>query len=145
MVSLKTIILGSTFAGITLSQTTSTRTSTRTSTSRTSTTTSCHAHVDYWACSTTFTLNLCTSPTPSARYPPIVPTAVANRCSSLGIPLPSGWSTAYPDPTATITTSGPAPTQNKWGQCGGIGHTGPTICATDATCTTMNPYYAQCI
>ncbi|KAK6347551.1 hypothetical protein TWF718_005390 [Orbilia javanica] len=44
----------------------------------------------------------------------------------------------------------PAPSQTLWGQCGGIAWTGPTICSpyystTPITCTTYNPYYAQCI
>ncbi|KAK1228484.1 hypothetical protein PQX77_008463 [Marasmius sp. AFHP31] len=33
----------------------------------------------------------------------------------------------------------------EWGQCGGIGWTGPTTCASGSTCTVSNPYYSQCI
>ncbi|GJE97823.1 glycoside hydrolase family 5 protein [Phanerochaete sordida] len=32
-----------------------------------------------------------------------------------------------------------------WGQCGGIGFTGSTTCATGAACVYQNPYYSQCI
>ncbi|TFY81949.1 hypothetical protein EWM64_g2067 [Hericium alpestre] len=32
-----------------------------------------------------------------------------------------------------------------WGQCGGIGWTGPTTCAAGSTCTVSNPYYSQCL
>ncbi|KAK6334387.1 hypothetical protein TWF730_003601 [Orbilia blumenaviensis] len=46
----------------------------------------------------------------------------------------------------------PAPSQTLWGQCGGVGWTGPTTCAPytgevllQVMCTTYNPYYAQCI
>ncbi|KAK7462965.1 hypothetical protein VKT23_007546 [Stygiomarasmius scandens] len=46
------------------------------------------------------------------------------------------------------STSAPAPskpTQVQWGQCGGIGYTGPTTCASPYTCVYTNPYYSQCI
>ncbi|GLB40266.1 putative candidate xylanase, Glycoside hydrolase family 10 [Lyophyllum shimeji] len=32
-----------------------------------------------------------------------------------------------------------------WGQCGGIGWTGPTTCVAGSTCTVSNPYYSQCL
>ncbi|PON24180.1 Cip2 [Trichoderma gamsii] len=32
-----------------------------------------------------------------------------------------------------------------WGQCGGIGWTGPTTCVAGATCVVNNSYYSQCI
>ncbi|KAK6355572.1 hypothetical protein TWF696_004672 [Orbilia brochopaga] len=35
--------------------------------------------------------------------------------------------------------------QSMWGQCGGIGWTGPTNCNPPAACSTLNPYYAQCL
>ncbi|TFY81941.1 hypothetical protein EWM64_g2068 [Hericium alpestre] len=35
--------------------------------------------------------------------------------------------------------------QSVWGQCGGIGWTGPTTCASGSTCTVSNPYYSQCL
>ncbi|KZS90420.1 endo-1,4-beta-xylanase C precursor [Sistotremastrum niveocremeum HHB9708] len=40
-----------------------------------------------------------------------------------------------------------AQTAGQWGQCGGIGYTGPTICPTGWTCTPQanNPYYSQCL
>ncbi|RDB20782.1 Exoglucanase [Hypsizygus marmoreus] len=45
------------------------------------------------------------------------------------------------------TTSAPAPsaTQVKYGQCGGQGYSGPTVCAAGTTCTVLNPYYSQCL
>ncbi|CCC12718.1 hypothetical protein SMACR_05677 [Sordaria macrospora] len=42
-----------------------------------------------------------------------------------------------------VTTTASVGGQTLWGQCGGSGYTGPTACAT-GTCTTYNPYYAQC-
>ncbi|EPS38995.1 hypothetical protein H072_7244 [Dactylellina haptotyla CBS 200.50] len=35
--------------------------------------------------------------------------------------------------------------QTAWGQCGGIGWTGPTSCVSGYTCYAQNPYYSQCI
>ncbi len=36
-------------------------------------------------------------------------------------------------------------TQTEWQQCGGIGWTGGTICASGLVCTQLNPYYFQCL
>ncbi|TCD59883.1 Manganese dependent endoglucanase Eg5A [Steccherinum ochraceum] len=35
--------------------------------------------------------------------------------------------------------------QSEWGQCGGIGWSGPTTCAAGSACTALNDYYSQCI
>ncbi|KAK7447718.1 hypothetical protein VKT23_013974 [Stygiomarasmius scandens] len=32
-----------------------------------------------------------------------------------------------------------------WGQCGGIGWSGPTTCASGSSCVASNAYYSQCI
>ncbi|KAK6359577.1 carbohydrate-binding module 1 [Orbilia brochopaga] len=32
-----------------------------------------------------------------------------------------------------------------WGQCGGIGWTGPTTCTSGNNCVSLNPYYSQCV
>ncbi|KAK1573253.1 family 61 glycosyl hydrolase [Colletotrichum navitas] len=44
------------------------------------------------------------------------------------------------------TTALPAgePTQDMYGQCGGLAYQGPTKCPAYATCSTVNLYYAQC-
>ncbi|KAL7940191.1 carbohydrate-binding module family 1 [Trichoderma barbatum] len=47
--------------------------------------------------------------------------------------------------TATLLASGSIAQQTVWGQCGGIGYNGPTDCAPGSACSTLNPYYAQCI
>ncbi|KAJ3132637.1 hypothetical protein HK100_005152 [Physocladia obscura] len=46
----------------------------------------------------------------------------------------------------TTSTTAVANCANKWGQCGGIGWTGPTCCNA-STCTPQagNPYYSQCL
>ncbi|TFY71894.1 hypothetical protein EVG20_g1108 [Dentipellis fragilis] len=33
----------------------------------------------------------------------------------------------------------------EWGQCGGIGWTGPTTCVAGTVCTESNAYYSQCL
>ena len=56
--------------------------------------------------------------------------------------------------TTAATTSKPATTvapppssggASEWAQCGGSGYAGPTYCVAGYTCSTMNPYYAQCL
>ncbi|GAP88866.2 putative glycosyl hydrolase family 10 [Rosellinia necatrix] len=50
--------------------------------------------------------------------------------------------------TSTTTSSGTSPTGctvAKYGQCGGQGWTGCTVCASGSTCTVGNPYYSQCL
>ncbi|KAG8837162.1 hypothetical protein FRC18_009971, partial [Serendipita sp. 400] len=34
---------------------------------------------------------------------------------------------------------------HAWGQCGGIGYTGSTTCASGLICQEWNPWYSQCI
>jgi len=41
---------------------------------------------------------------------------------------------------ATVTAQ-----QVEWGQCGGMGWTGPTTCVSGTVCTFSNPYYSQCL
>ncbi|KAG7090546.1 Esterase/lipase/thioesterase [Marasmius oreades] len=57
---------------------------------------------------------------------------------------------APPTTTKTTTSSGPTNTGStgtiaQYGQCGGIGWTGPTGCVSPYTCTVVNPYYSQCL
>ncbi|KAK6353680.1 hypothetical protein TWF696_005642 [Orbilia brochopaga] len=47
--------------------------------------------------------------------------------------------------SALALVSGAAAQQTMWGQCGGIGWTGPSNCVAGASCSTLNPYYAQCL
>ncbi|KAG6823535.1 hypothetical protein H0H92_009880 [Tricholoma furcatifolium] len=47
--------------------------------------------------------------------------------------------------TGTTTSSGSSATQTVYGQCGGTGYTGPTVCASGSTCTYSNAYYSQCL
>ncbi|KAK7466233.1 hypothetical protein VKT23_004961 [Stygiomarasmius scandens] len=43
------------------------------------------------------------------------------------------------------SSSGSSGSVPKYGQCGGIGYTGPTTCASGSVCTVSNPYYSQCL
>ncbi|KAJ5711457.1 hypothetical protein N7488_005613 [Penicillium malachiteum] len=47
--------------------------------------------------------------------------------------------------TTTRTASTSTATAAHYGQCGGIGWTGPTTCATGYTCEVENAYYSQCL
>ncbi|KAF8311693.1 acetyl xylan esterase [Clavulina sp. PMI_390] len=64
---------------------------------------------------------------------------------------PNGGSTTTSKATTTTTShasttsSASGATQTKYGQCGGIGWTGPTTCASGSTCTYSNAYYSQCL
>jgi hypothetical protein len=46
---------------------------------------------------------------------------------------------------ATTTASGTGGTAAKFGQCGGMGYTGPTACEAGSTCTYSNAWYSQCL
>ncbi|KAJ7617059.1 cellulase [Roridomyces roridus] len=47
----------------------------------------------------------------------------------------------------TSPTSPPTGGQTvaEYGQCGGMGYTGATVCASPFTCNVVNPYYSQCL
>lgn len=52
--------------------------------------------------------------------------------------------------TATTKTTSSAPAQGTntakhWGQCGGNGWTGPTVCESPYTCQKQNDWYSQCL
>ncbi|KAJ0158933.1 Polysaccharide monooxygenase Cel61a [Colletotrichum tanaceti] len=46
---------------------------------------------------------------------------------------------------ATTSAGGGGATVPKYGQCGGQGWTGLTICAAGSTCQALNPFYSQCV
>ncbi|KAI1734717.1 putative endochitinase CHI2 [Xylaria scruposa] len=56
--------------------------------------------------------------------------------------------TTTTSPTKTTTTTSPTSTATgtvpQWGQCGGIGYTGPTQCQSPYKCTATGPYWSQC-
>ncbi|KAJ7075986.1 putative acetyl xylan esterase [Mycena belliarum] len=56
----------------------------------------------------------------------------------------TGTSTSTTPPTNTGGAGG-AGTAAHYGQCGGIGWNGPTVCAAPYTCQASNAYYSQCL
>lgn len=76
-------------------------------------------------------------------------TAYTNYLSILKPYFPSGSGSGTPTttttPPTTTTSSSSGATQTEYGQCGGQGWTGPTVCAAPYTCQVQNPYYSQCL
>jgi endo-1,4-beta-xylanase len=64
-----------------------------------------------------------------------------------------GGTTTTTTPPKTTTTSAPGGGSTgtsgscsaEWGQCGGLGWTGPTCCVSGTTCSEQNAYYSQCL
>ncbi|KAK2001025.1 family 61 glycosyl hydrolase [Colletotrichum falcatum] len=91
----------------------------------------------------------------AATAVPSTKNMTATRTASVGgSSAPPPGSTAAPTTlrtqaqTATTTTTAASPpgepTQNMYGQCGGLNYAGPTRCPAYAACSTLNPWYAQC-
>ncbi|PPQ64860.1 hypothetical protein CVT26_002578 [Gymnopilus dilepis] len=51
----------------------------------------------------------------------------------------------HPSPSSTSSAIPAGPTQVRFGQCGGTGWTGPTVCAAGTTCQVLNQFFSQCI
>ncbi|KAI1859281.1 uncharacterized protein JN550_012090 [Neoarthrinium moseri] len=60
---------------------------------------------------------------------------------------PSGTTTqaTATSTAAPTTTTAAGGAQAQYGQCGGIGWTGSTTCASPYTCNVINSYYSQCL
>lgn len=73
--------------------------------------------------------------------------AAPNPSSSSTTVRPSTTTTIRPSTTTstTPTSTPPVNCSGKWGQCGGIGYSGSTCCASGSTCTKLNDYYFQCL
>ncbi|KAK1702532.1 endoglucanase-4 [Colletotrichum lupini] len=85
--------------------------------------------------------------TASGSATPYGTTIRASSVITASASAPTSSSTPSPTTFQTMTTTAPPagePTQNLYGQCGGMNYAGPTRCPDYATCTTINPYYAQC-
>jgi hypothetical protein len=99
----------------------------------------------------------------SARPSPAADTGVQcgyEQCGGIGWSGPTkcelGWtcskcndyySQCVPAPTTGVTNAPVANTgiQNAYGQCGGIGWTGPTQCGAGYNCVKGNDWYSQCV
>jgi len=74
--------------------------------------------------------------------------------SATPTPVPTSVSAKPTTVKSTSVVTQPAPSQTGspggatsalYGQCGGIGWTGPTLCASGSTCQVTNAYYSQCL
>ncbi|EHK18650.1 glycoside hydrolase family 45 protein [Trichoderma virens Gv29-8] len=63
----------------------------------------------------------------------------------LGDPGSPPSSSSSPPPATSSTPPSGGGTQVLFGQCGGIGWTGPTTCQPPATCKAQNQWYSQCL
>ena len=88
-----------------------------------------------------------------ATLPPASTSSTAQACSSTTVTV-TATATAEPVTvyvTSTITqtastTSAQGAIQTMYGQCGGIGYTGPTVCGPyKGTCKVQNDWYYQCL
>ncbi|KAG7129594.1 Exoglucanase 1 like protein [Verticillium longisporum] len=98
-------------------------------------------------------------PGSSSPEPPVSPVSsvrsstfsVASTRSTAPVTAPTtlrtSSTTSRPAPTPVTTAAPPPPVAGagQWQQCGGNGHTGPTACVVPYTCSTINPWYAQCL
>ncbi|GLI79458.1 hypothetical protein PoHVEF18_007793 [Penicillium ochrochloron] len=64
-------------------------------------------------------------------------TTLTTRVSTSSTPLVTS--------TTTTTAASGGSTQSVYGQCGGTGWSGATACNTQASCSSMNPWYSQCV
>nr|AAA19802.1 major cellobiohydrolase [Phanerodontia chrysosporium]AGJ81161.1 cellobiohydrolase [Phanerodontia chrysosporium]CAA82762.1 cellulase [Phanerodontia chrysosporium] len=69
---------------------------------------------------------------------------IGSTFSGTSSPNPPGGSTTSSPVTTSPTPPPTGPTVPQWGQCGGIGYSGSTTCASPYTCHVLNPYYSQC-
>ncbi|EMD31056.1 glycoside hydrolase family 61 protein [Gelatoporia subvermispora B] len=67
--------------------------------------------------------------------------APAPPTSAPATSAPHAPTTISPPPVTTAPTS----VAQQYGQCGGVGWSGPTACASGFTCTEQNSYYSQCL
>ena len=83
------------------------------------------------------------SPTGSAVVATYTSGAAASSATTIAGTTTAGGSGG--STTTSASGSGSTGTVAKYGQCGGTGYTGPTICAAGSTCTYSNQYYSQCL
>ena len=80
-----------------------------------------------------------TGPSESTTGPSVVPTNAPTVSGG------SATSTSTSARSTTTITSSCGTVVLKYGQCGGEGWTGGTVCAAGSTCTYSNKWYSQCL
>ncbi|GJE86057.1 glycoside hydrolase family 74 protein [Phanerochaete sordida] len=88
--------------------------------------------------SSTSSVHSSTSTTSSVHSSTSTTSSSASHSSSS-----SSHSSSASSSSASASSTGTL--QTGYGQCGGIGWTGPTACVAGFTCTVSNPYYSQCV
>jgi len=86
-------------------------------------------------------------PYPSSYQIPGPPVFTCPSGGSSPPPASSSASKSSVKPTTTAAAPPPSGTSvvvAQWGQCGGIGYTGSTVCASGYSCHVSNAYYSQC-
>ncbi|KAJ3823892.1 hypothetical protein F5878DRAFT_532412 [Lentinula raphanica] len=89
--------------------------------------------------------------TPAGAAPPPTSTVASTTTSSVSSTSKTTTtsSTTSSHSTTTVSTTSSAPTSTStagaYGQCGGSGWTGPTVCVSGYTCTVQNDFYSQCV
>ncbi|KAJ5378211.1 uncharacterized protein N7496_005620 [Penicillium cataractarum] len=88
---------------------------------------------------TTTTAGQTTSSTTSTTSAP------TTSSTTLTTQVSTSSTTLITSTTSTTSAASGGSTQSVYGQCGGSGWSGATACNTQATCSSMNPYYSQCV
>ncbi|KAG8932021.1 hypothetical protein FRC02_001774 [Tulasnella sp. 418] len=81
----------------------------------------------------------------SSSVRPSSTTSVRSSSSSSVRTTSSSVRSSSSSSTRTSTSTAAGATQTPYGQCGGSGYTGPTICPTGWTCKYSNDFYSQCL
>lgn len=71
--------------------------------------------------------------------------ALLNGAAPSGPSAPSGPTSAPPTQPSQPSGGGGAGTVAHWGQCGGQGWTGGTVCQAPFTCQAASQWYSQCL
>ena len=93
--------------------------------------------------STTTTSKVVTTTTTSKSL--TTTTATSHTSSKTTLTTILTTTTAKTTTSAKPTTSAPSCTVAEYGQCGGTGYSGCTVCASPYTCKVQNSYYYQCV
>ncbi|KAF3910965.1 Beta-glucosidase [Arthrobotrys entomopaga] len=94
---------------------------------------------------TSTTLSTTTRATTPARTTATTTTTTRRTTTSSRTTTTRIITTTKATTTPIVTTGGTGQLQGQYGQCGGIGWTGLTACSPPAACSTLNPYYFQCL
>jgi len=82
-----------------------------------------------------------TGPTVVSTWASSTGASTSTRSTSTSAGAGGGTTTS----STTSTASGTGTPVAQYGQCGGIGYTGSTTCASSYTCTYSTAYYSQCL